>query len=177
MNPSAAVIALAITLLASIATIAPTRAQTEPQGGQPAQGAKPSVPDLEDQVVYQRAFEAVIWSQPAIGIYGFRRAFKELGVQDNEIVAMSKPATARHELLTANNTTPYILANGNLKTGPVVLEVPAESEKGSLFGQVVDAWQETIAAVGASGSDRGKGGKLYRKHGRTPLSLLHPKMP
>src|SRR5262245_48386223 len=102
MNPSAVVIALSITLLAFVATIAPPRAQTEPQAGQPRQGAKPSVPDLEEQVVYQRAFEAVIWSQPTIGIYGFRRALRELGMQDNEIVAMSKPSTTRHELLTAN---------------------------------------------------------------------------
>src|SRR5262245_10584058 len=42
-------------------------AQTEPQGGQPAFGAKPSVPDLDEQVVYQRAFEAVVWAQPAGG--------------------------------------------------------------------------------------------------------------
>jgi hypothetical protein len=159
VNPSASVIAVSIALVVSVATITPTLPQTEPQGGQPAQGAKPSVSDLEEQVVYQRAFEAVIWSQPAIGIYGFRRAFKELGVQDNEIVAMSKPVTTRHELLTANNTTPYIAANGDLKSGPVVLEVPPESEKGVLFGQVVDAWQETIAAVGPSGFDHGKGGK------------------
>ena len=34
---------------------------TEPLGGQPAAGAKPSVPDLNYQVAYQRAFEAVIW--------------------------------------------------------------------------------------------------------------------
>jgi hypothetical protein len=46
---------------------------TEPIGGQPAPGSKPSVKNLEDQVFYQRAFEAVIWSQPAVGIYGLRR--------------------------------------------------------------------------------------------------------
>lgn len=159
MNRKPCAFVLCILLLASLAMLTPTWAQTEPQGGQPATGAKPSVSDLEEQVVYQRAFEAVIWSQPAIGIYGFRRAFKELGVQADEIVAMSRPVMARHELLTANNNTPYIAANGDLRGGPVVLEVPAESAKGVLFGQVVDAWQETIAAVGPSGSDHGKGGK------------------
>jgi hypothetical protein len=40
-----------------------------------------------------------------------------------------------------------------------VLEVPPASDKGVLYGQVVDAWQETIAAVGPSGEDKGKGGK------------------
>lgn len=35
---------------------------TEPLGGKPAAGAKPSVSDLKYQVAYHRAFEAVIWS-------------------------------------------------------------------------------------------------------------------
>jgi hypothetical protein len=134
-------------------------AQTEPLGGQPPPGSKPSVKNLEEQVVYQRAFEAVIWSQPAIGIYGIRRGMFALGMKNNEIMAMSKPLTTRHEFLTANNATPYILGNGDLQDGPVVLEVPAASEKGALYGQVVDAWQETIADVGPSGEDKGKGGK------------------
>ena len=46
--------------------------QTEPQGGQPAIGLKQSVSDLEEQLVYQRAFEAVVWSQPLVGLYASR---------------------------------------------------------------------------------------------------------
>jgi hypothetical protein len=42
----------------------------------------------------------------------------------------------------------------------VVLEIPSASDKGVLYGQVVDAWQETIADVGPSGIDDGKGAKL-----------------
>jgi hypothetical protein len=78
-------------------------AQTEPIGGQPTPGAKPSVPDLEAQVGYQRAFEAVVWATPAVAIYRFRAAaFKEFGMSDNDIVAYSKPATPLLEALTAN---------------------------------------------------------------------------
>jgi hypothetical protein len=39
--------------------------QTDPIGGKPSPGSKPSAPDLEYQVKYQRAFEAVLWSMPA----------------------------------------------------------------------------------------------------------------
>jgi hypothetical protein len=85
--------------------------QTEPLGGQPLPRAKPSVRDLQEQVVYQRAFEAVIWSQPAVAVLGIRRGIFALGMKDNEIMAMSRPATTRHELLTVNNATPYIAAN------------------------------------------------------------------
>jgi hypothetical protein len=146
-------------MVGSLAVPYPVGAQTQPPAGQPALGASPSVPDLDEQLVYQRAFEVVIWSQPAVGIYGFRRGFTELGIADNDVLAMSRPAAPRHELLTANNTTPYIGATMNLKDGPVVLEIPPASDKGVLFGQVVDAWQGTIAAVGPSGADKGKGGR------------------
>lgn len=134
-------------------------AQTEPLGGQPAVGVKQSVKDLEEQVVYQRAFEVVIWSQPAAGIYGIRRAMFAKGAKDNVIMATSRPLMPRHEFLTANNNTPYLSANADLRNGPVVLEIPPASDKGVLFGQVVDAWQETIADVGPIGVDKGKGGK------------------
>ncbi len=91
-------------------------AQTEPLGGQPPLGSKPSVKNLEEQVTYQRAFEAVVWSQPAIGIYGIRKGMLDgLGMKDNEVLAMSKPLTTRHEFLTANNSTPYITANADLR--------------------------------------------------------------
>lgn len=39
-------------------------AQTEPLGGQPAPGAKQSVSNLDEQVAYQRAFDAVLWASP-----------------------------------------------------------------------------------------------------------------
>jgi hypothetical protein len=41
----------------------------------------------------------------------------------------------------------------------VVLEVPAKTDKAVLYGQIVDAWQATIADVGPSGADKGDGGK------------------
>jgi hypothetical protein len=39
------------------------------------------------------------------------------------------------------------------------LEVPAKTDKAVLYGQIVDAWQATIADVGPSGADKGEGGK------------------
>ena len=135
-------------------------AQTDPLGGQPAPGAKPTVSDLESQVAYQRAFEAIVWAMPASAIYRFRvGALKAAGIGDNDIVALSKPATARFEALTANNVTPYIMGFTDLRQGPVVMEVPAKTDKTSLYGQIVDAWQVTIADVGPAGEDKGEGAK------------------
>lgn len=144
----------------ALATPISARTRQEPLGGQPPHGSAPSVKDFDYQIKYHRAFEAVLWNMPAIAIYSFRRAaFKDLGVRDNDIIAYSAPATPRLEALTANSTTPYIASYTDLRNGPVVLEVPAAGPDGSLYGQVVDAWQFTIADVGPSGLDQGKGGK------------------
>ena len=115
---------------------------------------------LEEQVMYQRAFEAVVWAMPATAIYRLREGYFEIpGIEDNVVSASSKPALSRHKAITANTATPYISAYTDLREGPVVLDIPAVSEKASLYGQVVDAWQSTIAGVGPSGADKGKGGK------------------
>lgn len=133
----------------------------EPLGGQPRPGARRSIEDFDYQIKYQRAFEAVLWNMPAIAIYSFRRAaFDTLGIKDNDIIAYSAPATPKLEAITANSTTPYISAFTDLRQGPVVLEVPPAGPEGSVYGQVVDAWQFTIADVGPAGIDKGQGGRL-----------------
>jgi hypothetical protein len=153
---------LLVAALVSATAFAATQAeaQTEPLGGQPAPGLKQSVPDLDAQVAYQRSFEAVLWAMPASAIYRFRIGLLEQpGMADNAITAYSGPLTMAQELITPNQVTPYIGAVSDLKNGPVVLEVPAKSARAVLYGQVVDAWQATIADVGPSGLDKGEGGK------------------
>ncbi|MCY1407050.1 hypothetical protein D9M71_223320 [compost metagenome] len=158
------------------------QAGMETQGGQPPLGSRSSIQDFDYQIKYQRAFEAVLWNMPAIAIYSFRRAaFDNLGVNDNDIIAYSAPATPKLEAITANSSTPYITAFTDLKKGPVVLELPAASEEGSVYGQVVDAWQLTIADVGPSGLDKGKGGKLLFTPpgytGEIPVGYIHVPSP
>jgi len=65
------------------------------------------VADLAYQVAYQRAFEVVIWSMPAVGAYGFYRGAMDIGAKDNTILSWSQPAKPNAELLTANNQSPY----------------------------------------------------------------------
>jgi hypothetical protein len=138
----------------------PAQAQTEPRGGQPPLGSKPSVSDLDAQVAYQRAFEAVVWAMPASAIYRLRIGFLEVpGGGDNVVIAYSAPLTQAAEVITGNTTTPYIGVASDLRAGPVVMELPAATDKASLYGQITDAWQVTLADVGPAGQDKGKGGK------------------
>jgi hypothetical protein len=174
---SVAAMAVAVPAL-SVPTQAVAQDGQDPLGGQPAKGATPSIKDFDYQIKYQRAFEAVLWNMPAIAIYSFRRAaFTDLGMKDNDIIAYSAVATPKLEAITANSTTPYISAFTDLKKGPVVLEVPVAGAEGSLYGQVVDAWQFTIADVGPAGVDHGKGGKLLFTppgySGKIPKGYIH----
>ena len=162
--------------------ISPTSAQAqagqEPLGGQPPMGSTSSVKDFDYQIKYQRAFEAVLWSMPAVAIYRFRGAgISDLGLKDNDIIANSKTASPNIEALTANSSTPYISAFTDLQKGPVVLEVPKAGPDGSLYGQVVDAWQFTIADVGPSGLDKGEAAKYLftppGHKGTVPPGYIH----
>jgi hypothetical protein len=154
---------------------------TDPIGGKPPAGSKVSVKDLDYQVKYQRAFEAVLWSMPAVSIYGFHRAPVALGGGPNTVLAWSGPAKPNLEALTGNNQTPHLLSQTDLSKGPVVVEIPAATEKASLYGQIVDHWQITIADVGPSGIDKGKGGKILLTPpgytGKVPAGHIEVKSP
>lgn len=152
---------------------------TDPLGGKPATGTKVSVKDLDYQVKYQRAFEAVLWSVPAIAVYGFYRAPFAIGGDNNTVLAWSQSAKPNAELLTANNVTPYLISQTDLSKGAVVVEIPAATNKASLYGQIVDHWQIAIADIGPSGIDKGQGGKIlltppYYK-GKVPKGYIEVK--
>ena len=152
-----------VTLILSVLipiTVLAAEMPTEPRGGQPPIGSKPSVDNFTEQVTYQRAFEAVIWSMPAMIKYGMRRASFDIGGMDNVVLAWSAGAKPLLETLTPNNTSPYVTSTTDLRKGPVVLEVPKATEKAILFGQVADDWFVTIADIGPIGLDQGKGNKI-----------------
>jgi len=157
---TAVILILCVAVEAGAQTEIGAAAQTEPLGGQPAPGVTQSAKDLDAQVAYQRAFEAVLWAMPASAIYRLRVGFLELpGMADNVILSYSGPLRTIQEAITPNQVTPYICATSDLRNGPVVLEVPAKTNKAVLYGQVVDAWQVTITGVGPVGEDKGAGGK------------------
>jgi len=154
-------LAIAVLMAASLAMPAwADKMPTEPVGGKPPAGSKLSVKDLESQVKYQRAFEAVIWSMPAVAKYGLHRGSLGIGADNNVIMAWSGGSKPLMETLTPNNTTPYALSTTDLRKGPVVVEVPKATDKASLFGQIADHWYITIADIGPIGVDKGKGGKI-----------------
>jgi hypothetical protein len=115
---------------------------------------------IEYQMKVQRAAEAAIWAIPAVALQDVLVATRrDLGGDEGDIVYLSHPMDSRHGFLTANNVTPYTVASLTIKDGPIVVEVPAATDKVGYFGTILDAWQLPVADVGPAGDDQGKGGK------------------
>jgi len=116
--------------------------------------------DIDYRIMVQRATQAVIWAMPAVGMIDFEKATRrDLGGDVNDVIYVSRPFVSRHGFLTANDVTPYVWASISTEKGPLVVEVPAATEKVGYFGTIVSAWDVPLIDVGDTGSDKGKGGK------------------
>lgn len=116
--------------------------------------------DLEYQILVQRATQTAIWAMPAVGMIDFWKATKsQLGGTINDVVYLRKPFDSKHGFLTANDVTAYAWGSPNCEKGPLVIEVPAATEKVNYFGTIVNVWDQPIEDVGPSGADKGMGAK------------------
>lgn len=109
-----------------------------------------------DDIDYQRACQAYLWALPLMAMHQWQNEhLDKFGAGKCDYVDYLT-FQDKLGLLTANATTPYIMAFPNLKeTGPLVLEVPA----GPTAGGFTDFWQRPITDSGQTGPDKGAGGK------------------
>ena len=116
---------------------------------------------IEYQIMIQRATQTAIWAMPGVALVDFKKAtIRDLGGTINDVVYLTKPFDSKHGFITANDVTAYGWGNISTVKGPVVLVVPAATEKVSYFGSIVNAWQQPLEDIGPPpGADKGKGGK------------------
>ena len=118
--------------------------------------SKASVETILDNMDFHGATQAYLWGIPIASNgnlqYFMNEVFK---FREGELVKATT-ADEKRGILTANDTTPYILATANLaKTGPFVIDVPA----GAIGGLVDDFWQRPVTDLGLAGPDKGAGAK------------------
>lgn len=101
-----------------------------------------------------RGVEAFLSGMPAASLYAMLEGLKQAGLKPGDLGITEDLLDARGLLLTAQSTTPYALAEIDLKNGPVVVEIP-----GPVLGTLDDAFFLFVSDVGLTGPDRGKGGK------------------
>lgn len=115
-----------------------------------------SVQKLFDEMDYQRAVQAYIWSTPAV-------SYKQWQVVQQETFGANKlgdfvvylSLKEKRGIVTANLTTPYVINFLNLTDGAIVVEVP----KAEMAGMFLDLWQRPVSDIGQTGPDKGKGAK------------------
>ncbi|MGE0053386.1 MAG: DUF1254 domain-containing protein [Hyphomicrobium sp.] len=109
---------------------------------------------LFDEMDYQRAAQAYIWSTPAVSYKQWQVAQRETfgaGNLGDFVVYLS--LKEKRGIVTANLTTPYVINFLNLADGPIVVKVP----KAEMAGMFQDLWQRPIADIGQTGPDKGQG--------------------
>ncbi len=118
------------------------------------------LPEREEQRIYSRAYEAILWASPALAIIAMdESAERDLGAGNTDIVYSAKPMDHRWELITYNNQSPYWNAAFSVKDGPIVVEIPPARPEAKFFGSIHDIWFIPLEDFGPAGADKGKGGK------------------
>ena len=120
-----------------------------------------SASDLGNRAIERRAIEVMNWSMPAVNYDRMlQAAIDSAKSAPNQIVYWSRLFDWKNQTLTPNPDVIYVMPFFNTKdAGPMVLEVPAASDDGSITGTIMDCWQAALEDVGPAGADKGKGGK------------------
>ncbi|MCX7196420.1 MAG: DUF1254 domain-containing protein [Proteobacteria bacterium] len=109
-----------------------------------------------DEIDFQRGCQAYLWALPLMSMQQWQAEQREKFGAGNLDFVDYLTFTDKLGLLTANATTPYIMAFPSMEgMGPLVMEIPA----GPTAGGVVDFWQRPITDSGQTGPDKGAGGK------------------
>jgi hypothetical protein len=142
-------------LSAGVATIPMTAAASST-----AMPTSPRLQQIEDQLLYARSMEALIWASPALAVYVQNEAGRrDLGLENTGIIYWGSPMDHRWGGITYNNQSPYWVASFNVKDEPIVVDVPETRDDARFFGSIHDHWWIPLEDFGPAGADAGKGGK------------------
>jgi hypothetical protein len=117
--------------------------------------------NIKEQMIYQRAVQAVIWGMPAVNYdLMLQEMLSKTTAKQNEIVYWSQPVDWHNQTLTPNPDAIYFMIFFNTKdAGPIVIDVPP-AEGGSSFAANIDnVFQMPLEDAGPYGADKGAGGK------------------
>ena len=114
-----------------------------------------TVGSLYDHLDFVHALNVFLDGYPGASTYAIRKGFRDVGVNDNEILIFSELLGSESVFLTANADTVYFLGFVDLTSGPMVVETPPQS-----LGAFDDMWWGWIVDFGLPGPDRGEGGRF-----------------
>lgn len=113
-----------------------------------------SVEKLYDNLDFQRAVQAYLLGLAPVNQLANRKGMLEVGPVNTTVPIFETMMNARSIFLTPNNNTPYTWFWLDLRSGPLVLEVPPR-----VLGLIDDMWYQFVTDLGMVGPDKGEGGK------------------
>lgn len=116
--------------------------------------------DVDNSVLHARAVQAAIWGMPAVNYdLMLQEMLNKTSAKENQVIYWGRPLDWHNQTVTPNPDALYFISFFNLKDGPIVLDLPAATDKGSFTGNIVTLWQMPLQDAGLLGVDKGKGGK------------------
>jgi hypothetical protein len=115
---------------------------------------KKTVDTLYDNLDFQRAVQAYLLGLAPVSQVANRKGILEVGPANTTVPIFETMMNARSIFLTPNNNTPYTWFWLDLRSGPLVLEVPPK-----VLGAIDDMWYRFVTDLGMVGPDKGEGGK------------------
>ena len=118
--------------------------------------SKESMETILDSMDFHGATQAFLWGIPMASFSNLQYYLHDAWKLNQTDFVVFGTREEKLGVLTANATTPYIVATPDLtRTGPLVVDMPA----GMLAGMIDDFWERPIIDIGLVGPDKGKGGK------------------
>jgi len=114
-----------------------------------AHGQDVSASDLAGRTIERRAIEVMNWGMPAVNYdLMLQAAISSAEGGPNQIVYWSHLFDWKNQTLTPNPDVIYVMPFFNTKeVGPMVLEIPAASDDGSITETIMDCWQAPLEDV------------------------------
>jgi hypothetical protein len=146
--------AIGLTLALAAPALAQNTPEAAPYGFERGYPTHDTAVRARDDADLQRAVTAYRFWYPAVSVEGIFNGNRAAGIRDNEAVGIAA-AGPRQVGFTLNSDTPYGSATLDLKSGPMVIDVPP----GPYIGLVDDHYQGWVLDLGLPGPNAGKGGK------------------
>jgi hypothetical protein len=114
-----------------------------------------TVDKLYDNLDFQRAVQAYLLGLAPVSQLANRKGILGVGPANTTVPIFETMMNARSIFLTPNNNTPYTWFWLDLRSGPLILEVPPK-----VLGLIDDMWYHFVTDLGFVGPDKGQGGKF-----------------
>lgn len=113
-----------------------------------------TVEKVYDNLDFERGVQAFLNNLGPATLVPYRKTMTGFGAANSTVAIFENLLDSHAVVPTANSETVYAMAWLDLKSGPIVAEIPP-----GVLGFVLDFWSRYVTDMGTAGPDKGKGGK------------------